>query len=92
MNVKSGLNSDEVENRQRIYGSNELEKHEGQSIWSIILEQFNDTLVRILLAAAIISFVLAWIDGEEGGEKEITIFVEPLVIFLILIVNAIVGV
>ncbi|XP_061366637.1 calcium-transporting ATPase 4, endoplasmic reticulum-type-like isoform X1 [Gastrolobium bilobum] len=90
--VKSGLNSNEVENRRRIYGSNELEKHEGQSIWSLILEQFNDTLVRILLAAAIISFVLAWYDGDEGSEMEITAFVEPLVIFLILIVNAIVGV
>ncbi|KAJ1443873.1 P-type ATPase [Sesbania bispinosa] len=90
--VKTGLNHDEVENRRKIYGSNELEKHDGQSIWSLILEQFNDTLVRILLAAAIISFVLAWYDGEEGGEMEITAFVEPLVIFLILIVNAIVGV
>ncbi|KAK7396528.1 hypothetical protein VNO78_17599 [Psophocarpus tetragonolobus] len=92
VNVKVGLNPDEVENRRKIYGLNELEKHEGQSIWSLILEQFNDTLVRILLAAAIISFVLAWYDGDEGGEMEITAFVEPLVIFLILIVNAIVGV
>ncbi|PKI68180.1 hypothetical protein CRG98_011479 [Punica granatum] len=87
-----GLSSEEVERRQRIYGPNELEKHEGSSIWSLILDQFNDTLVRILLGAAIISFVLAWYDGEEGGEMEITAFVEPLVIFLILIVNAIVGV
>lgn len=90
--VKTGLNISEVENRRKIYGWNELEKHDGQSIWSLVLEQFNDTLVRILLAAAIISFVLAWYDGEEGGEMEITAFVEPLVIFLILIVNAIVGV
>ncbi|WVZ06743.1 hypothetical protein V8G54_020089 [Vigna mungo] len=92
VNVKVGLNHEEVENRQKIYGLNELEKHDGPSIWSLILEQFNDTLVRILLAAAIISFVLAWYDGDEGGEMEITAFVEPLVIFLILIVNAIVGV
>ncbi|KAF7818553.1 calcium-transporting ATPase 4, endoplasmic reticulum-type [Senna tora] len=90
--VKRGLTSDEVEEKRKIYGLNELEKHEGQSIWSLVLEQFNDTLVRILLAAAIISFVLALYDGDEGGEKEITAFVEPLVIFLILIVNAIVGV
>ncbi|CAI8614525.1 unnamed protein product [Vicia faba] len=92
VSVKSGLSDEEVENRRKIYGFNELEKHDGQSIWKLVLEQFNDTLVRILLAAAIISFVLAWYDGEEGGEMEITAFVEPLVIFLILIVNAIVGV
>lgn len=92
VSVKTGLSHDEVENRRKIYGFNELEKHDGQSIWKLVLEQFNDTLVRILLAAAIISFVLAWYDGDEGGEMEITAFVEPLVIFLILIVNAIVGV
>ncbi|KAE8721875.1 Calcium-transporting ATPase 1, endoplasmic reticulum-type [Hibiscus syriacus] len=89
---KWGLSSAEVENRRKIYGYNELEKHEGQSIWSLIMEQFNDTLVRILLLAAVISFVLAWYDGDEGGEMGITAFVEPLVIFLILIVNAVVGV
>ncbi|KAL8129870.1 hypothetical protein V2J09_019025 [Rumex salicifolius] len=87
-----GLSSEEVEARRKIYGLNELDKHEGQSIWSLVLDQFNDTLVRILLCAAVISFVLAWYDGKEGGEMDITAFVEPLVIFLILIVNAIVGV
>ncbi|KAK6142055.1 hypothetical protein DH2020_013884 [Rehmannia glutinosa] len=87
-----GLSGDDVEKRRQIYGFNELEKHEGPSIFRLILDQFNDTLVRILLVAAVVSFVLAWYDGEEGGEMEITAFVEPLVIFLILIVNAIVGV
>ncbi|XP_076911173.1 calcium-transporting ATPase 4, endoplasmic reticulum-type-like [Bidens hawaiensis] len=89
---KTGLSDAEVEKRLKMYGLNELEKHEGQSVFRLILDQFNDTLVRILLVAAVISFVLAWYDGEEGGEMEITAFVEPLVIFLILIVNAIVGV
>ncbi|GAB2242289.1 hypothetical protein Droror1_Dr00019064 [Drosera rotundifolia] len=87
-----GLSSEVVEKRQAKYGFNELDKHEGPSIWRLILDQFNDTLVRILLGAAVVSFVLALYDGDEGGEKEITAFVEPLVIFLILIVNAIVGV
>ncbi|KAH7560931.1 hypothetical protein JRO89_XS10G0141700 [Xanthoceras sorbifolium] len=85
-----GLSNAEAEKRREIYGYNELEKHEGTSIFKLVLEQFNDTLVRILLVAAVVSFVLAYLDGEEGGEKEITAFVEPLVIFLILIVNAIV--
>ncbi|KAF5192267.1 Calcium-transporting ATPase 1, endoplasmic reticulum-type [Thalictrum thalictroides] len=87
-----GLRAEQVEELRKIHGLNELEKHDGVSIWSLILEQFNDTLVRILLVAAVISFVLAWYDGDEGGEMGITAFVEPLVIFLILIVNAIVGV
>ncbi|KAG8371397.1 hypothetical protein BUALT_Bualt13G0083500 [Buddleja alternifolia] len=87
-----GLSNDDAEKRRQIYGFNELEKHDGPSIFKLILDQFNDTLVRILLAAAVISFVLAWYDGDEGGEMGITAFVEPLVIFLILIVNAIVGV
>ncbi|KAL4558283.1 hypothetical protein LXL04_036481 [Taraxacum kok-saghyz] len=89
---EQGLSDNEVEKRLQTYGKNELEKHEGQSIIRLILDQFNDTLVRILLAAAVISFILAWYDGDEGGEMEITAFVEPLVIFLILIVNAMVGV
>ncbi|KAF5744655.1 calcium-transporting ATPase 1 endoplasmic reticulum-type-like [Tripterygium wilfordii] len=92
VNRQFGLSAAEVEKRRQIYGYNELEKNEGTSIFKLILDQFNDTLVRILLAAAIISFVLAWYDGDEGGEMEITAFVEPLVIFLILILNAIVGV
>lgn len=87
-----GLTSDEAARRREVYGWNELEKHSGPSIWQLVLEQFNDTLVRILLVAAVVSFVLAWYDGDEGGEMGITAFVEPLVIFLILILNAIVGV
>ncbi|KAH7667726.1 P-type ATPase protein [Dioscorea alata] len=92
VSVSHGLSAEEVARRQGIYGLNELEKHSGPAIWQLVLEQFNDTLVRILLVAAVVSFVLAWYDGDEGGEMEITAFVEPLVIFLILIVNAIVGV
>ncbi|KAK9290483.1 hypothetical protein L1049_008653 [Liquidambar formosana] len=73
VSTKSGLKSDDVEKRRTTYGYNELEKHEGPSIWSLILDQFNDTLVRILLVAAVISFVLAWFDSEKGGEMEVLV-------------------
>ncbi|KAI3792376.1 hypothetical protein L2E82_06253 [Cichorium intybus] len=56
---KSGLSDSEVEKRLEIHGLNELEKHEGPFVFHLILDQFNDTLVRILLVAAMISFVLA---------------------------------
>jgi Ca2+-transporting ATPase len=51
---------------------------------------FNETLVRILLAAAAVSFLLAL--SASAGALTLSAFVEPLVIFLILVVNAAVGV
>jgi len=84
-----GLTEQQVEEAQNKYGPNELPAEEGKSLFALVLEQFDDLLVKILLMAAIISFVLACF---EEGEDTVTAFVEPFVILLILILNAIVGV
>jgi Ca2+ transporting ATPase len=90
---EKGLTADQVKKLQEKYGPNELPAEEGKSIWQLVLEQFDDLLVKILLLAAIISFVLACFeDHEEGSIEGMTAFVEPFVILLILIANAIVGV
>ncbi|XP_067270373.1 sarcoplasmic/endoplasmic reticulum calcium ATPase 2 isoform X3 [Pseudorasbora parva] len=89
VNESTGLTLDQVKRQREKWGLNELPAEEGKSIWELVIEQFEDLLVRILLLAACISFVLAWF---EEGEETITAFVEPFVILLILIANAIVGV
>nr|XP_020479034.1 sarcoplasmic/endoplasmic reticulum calcium ATPase 1 [Monopterus albus] len=89
VNENSGLTPDQFKRNLDKYGFNELPAEEGKSIWELIIEQFEDLLVRILLLAACISFVLAWF---EEGEETVTAFVEPFVILLILIANAVVGV
>uniref|UniRef100_H2ZGA4 Calcium-transporting ATPase n=1 Tax=Ciona savignyi TaxID=51511 RepID=H2ZGA4_CIOSA len=76
-----GLSDEQVKRNRAKYGPNELPAEEGKSLWQMVVEQFEDLLVRILLLAAIISFV-----------KSITAFVEPFVILLILIANSIIGI
>uniref|UniRef100_A0A3P8PDE9 Calcium-transporting ATPase n=1 Tax=Astatotilapia calliptera TaxID=8154 RepID=A0A3P8PDE9_ASTCA len=89
VNENTGLTPDQFKKNLDKYGFNELPAEEGKSIWELVVEQFEDLLVRILLLAACISFVLAWF---EEGEETVTAFVEPFVILLILIANAVVGV
>ncbi|KAL6865413.1 hypothetical protein ACP4OV_016564 [Aristida adscensionis] len=85
-----GLSSEEAAARLRAHGPNELAEHPGPSLLQLLAQQFEDTLVRILLAAAAVSFLLAL--SSSAGELTLSAFVEPLVIFLILVVNAAVGI
>ncbi|KAF9533483.1 Ca-transporting ATPase [Crepidotus variabilis] len=88
---KRGLSADQAAKHAELYGKNELPEEPPTPLWELILEQFKDQLVLILLASAVISFVLALLEGSEGSSWA-TAFVEPLVILLILVANATVGV
>ncbi|TGZ52015.1 hypothetical protein CRM22_010713, partial [Opisthorchis felineus] len=86
---EAGLSEKQVAIALEENGFNELPPEETKPLWRLVLEQFDDLLVKILLSAATISFILAWFEDSEDAT---TAFVEPLVIMLILILNAIVGV
>ena len=86
--ISSGLTEAGARKRQAEFGFNELDKPVEKSLLSMILEQFEDLMVIILLVAALVSTVIALIDSQEG----IIGFVEPIVILLILAANATVGV
>ncbi|SGY75586.1 BQ5605_C005g03433 [Microbotryum silenes-dioicae] len=85
----SGLSSQQVLENRKAFGENVLPQEDPTPLWELILEQFKDQLVLILLASAAVSFVLAYF--EESDDKA-TAYVEPIVILLILIANAVVGV
>jgi Ca2+ transporting ATPase len=54
-----GLSHQQVQEQRAIYGANVIPKEEATPLWKLILEQFKDRLVIILLGAAFISFLLA---------------------------------
>ncbi len=56
-----GLAEEEIESRQKEYGLNEITEKKGKTVWRILIEQFADPLVIILIIAAIISGVLGQI-------------------------------
>ncbi|XP_010230478.1 calcium-transporting ATPase 3, endoplasmic reticulum-type isoform X1 [Brachypodium distachyon] len=83
-----GLSDSQVEQHAMLYGKNVLPQEESTPFWKLVLKQFDDLLVKILIAAAVVSFLLARLNGETG----LTAFLEPSVIFMILAANAAVGV
>lgn len=83
-----GLIDSQVIQHARLYGKNVLPEEKRTPFWKLVLKQFDDLLVKILIAAALVSFILAQLNGETG----LTAFLEPSVILLILAANAAVGV
>ncbi|KAL1858510.1 hypothetical protein Plec18167_003619 [Paecilomyces lecythidis] len=85
---ETGLSQEQVVKSRAEHGPNALPDDPPTPLWELVLEQFKDQLVLILLGSATVSFILALF--EEGDDW--TAFVDPVVILTILILNAIVGV
>ncbi|KAL5337010.1 hypothetical protein BJX70DRAFT_256219 [Aspergillus crustosus] len=85
---RAGLSSAQATKNREKYGQNALAEEPPTPLWKLVLEQFKDQLVLILLGSAAVSFILALF--EDGDDW--TAFVDPAVILTILILNAVVGV
>ncbi|MNB91557.1 Calcium-transporting ATPase [compost metagenome] len=75
----NGLTSAEVDNRLKDYGFNELKGKKKDPVWKLFLENFKDPMVVVLLIAAIVQIVMGQV-------------MESLIIFLVLILNAVISV
>ena len=73
-----GLSTQEVEERQRLFGLNSISSQQGISPLKRFLLQFHNPLIYILLVATIVTFLL-----QE--------YIDSGVIFAVVIINAIIG-
>ncbi|KAH9255394.1 calcium-translocating P-type ATPase, SERCA-type [Batrachochytrium salamandrivorans] len=88
--LATGITDEDAYSRLQLAGRNELPSADPTPFYQLVLKQFQDFLVLILLFAASVSFVLALL--ETDASQQTTAFVEPFVILTILVINAAVGV
>ena len=82
----TGLSAAEVTARREKYGENKLREAKKKTTFQRFLDQFKDVMILILIAAAVVSFVVVCAE-QNWGE-----LFEPALILLIVILNAVMGV
>ena len=84
-NINTGLTEDEVKKRRDKYGENKLDKQKKESLFKRFIKQFNDFMIIILLIAAVISAVVAKMQGTGD-------YIDSIIIIAIVVLNSIMGV
>ena len=83
--LTNGLQESRVSDLRAKYGENKLREKKKKTNFQRFLDQFKDVMILILIAASAISFFIAISEGDPEG------FFEPILILVIVIVNAIIG-
>lgn len=80
----AGLTNCEAQKRLEKYGKNRLEEGKKESLFKRFMKELSDPMIMILIAAAVISGVTAWHEGES--------FTDVIIILLVVVINAVLGV
>jgi P-type Ca2+ transporter type 2C len=87
-----GLTSQQVAEKLEQYGPNELEETGGRSSWAILLDQFKNIMLVMLIAVAIISGIMDLLDLQAGRVKSNDIpFKDTIAILAIVFLNGLLG-
>lgn len=84
--ITGGLTEERAQEIRNRCGENKLREKKKKTNFQRFCDQFKDAMILILIAAAVVSFVIACVEGEL---KE---FFEPVLILLIVVLNAVMGV
>ena len=88
-NVEQGLSSQEAGERLVKYGFNKLPEKKKTPLFLVFLSQFNDPMIFILLAAALLSVAISIFNTVKNGEP--FDFADPVIIMGVCVLNAIIG-
>ncbi len=88
-NVEQGLTSQEAGERLIKYGPNKLPEKKKTPLFLVFLGQFNDPMIFILLAAALLSVAISIFNTVKNGES--FDFADPVIIMGVCVLNAIIG-
>ena len=82
---KGGLSEAEAAKRQQQYGKNVIEKGKSTGILRLFFSQFSDFMTILLIAAAVVSGVIAAIS------KDVNDLTDTIIILSIILLNSVVG-
>ena len=89
VNPEKGLSSEEAGERLLKYGPNKLPEKKKTPLFLVFLQQFNDSMIYILLAAALLSVAISIYNSIHNGES--FDFADPVIIMGVCVLNAIIG-
>jgi len=58
VSVPRGLSDEEATSRLSVHGPNEIQEAKKEAAWKLLLDQFKETLILILIAAAVVSILI----------------------------------
>jgi len=76
----AGLSADEAARRRDEVGPNALREHEQRSVWRILADQFKSLIIGLLVAAALVAFLVG--DVLEGWAVVIVILITTAIGFV----------
>ncbi|MER3432751.1 MAG: magnesium-transporting ATPase [Leptolyngbya sp. ERB_1_1] len=89
---QSGLSEQEAANRLEQYGTNELEETGGRSAWEILVDQFKNVMLLMLIGVALISGILDLVAITQNNLKPGEVpFKDTIAILAIVILNGALG-
>lgn len=83
--TQNGLTDEQAQNRLAKYGKNEIEQGKRAGIFKLFFSQFKDFMTLLLIAAAGVSAVIAYLSKDKND------LTDTFIIIFIIFLNAVVG-